>query len=252
MKTIALVLAFSVVAAVPVLATEPVLSAGGGGDHPLDRDPADPVCISQGPNLNGMIVSSERIPALGFESELANDFLPPGNCISYARWWGGYYYYTPGDPLVTNFTLRFYEDAGCVPGAVLCERIVPSNAGEMFIYDQFGLPVYEYNWYMGCNVLIDNLYWFSAQAGGHISPPQWGRLEAAGGVQFCDTVLRCAYLGYPEWVPAIDALGVSFDCSQEFECTDLCIGSPAAVDLPASPYDSVVPSAWGTIKGLFR
>jgi hypothetical protein len=226
---IVLILAFCMVAAGSAVAIDPVLSGGGGGDKPLELDPDRHVCWSQGPNLDGLIGSSEQILAFGLESELANDFLATGgSCVGNARWWGGYYNYLLGDPLVPTFNLRFYEDAGCVPGPVLCEYIIDSNANETFVYDQFGFPVYEYNWDVSCQVTPDNLYWFGAQAGDHPFPPQWGRLEAAGGVQLCDTVFKSAYFGYPDWVPAVDVFSVSFDASQEFVCDE----GPGCVVIP--------------------
>jgi hypothetical protein len=227
--------------AIRTLSEPPLLHAGGGGNNPYDPADGDGVvCWSQGPNLDGLIASSEVIGAFGLETELANDFLPnAGGYIDNARWWGGYYNYIPGDPLVCDFNLRFYDDAGCVPGAVICEYIIVSNnANETFIYDQFGFPVYEYNWDMCCPVAQDNLYWFVAQAGDHPFPPQWGRLEAAGGVQLCDTVFRSAFFSYPDWVPAVDVFLVSFDCSQEFTCVDGC-GT------------AIERKSWGKIKALF-
>jgi hypothetical protein len=241
MKKFAFVLAMSMVVAGSAYAVDPILSAGGGGNNPYDPVDSDGVvCWSQGPNLDGLIGSSEQILAFGLESELANDFLPnAGGYVDNARWWGGYYNYLLGDPLVTTFNLRFYEDAGCVPGPVLCEYIIGSNANETFIYDQFGFPVYEYNWDTCCPVSVDNLYWLGAQAGDHPFPPQWGRLEAAGGVQLCDTVFKSAYFSYPDWVPAVDVFLVSFDCSQELTCIDEC-GT------------AVETNSWGAIKGLYK
>jgi hypothetical protein len=222
------------------LSEPPLLHAGGGGNNPYDPADGDGVvCWSQGPNLDGLIASSEVICTFDFVTELANDFLPnAGGYIDNARWWGGYFNYILGDPRLTGFNLRFYEDAGCVPGDVLCEYIVSNNAGETYIYDQSGFPVYEYNWSTCCPVVQDNLYWFSAQAGDHPFPPQWGRLEAAGGDQLCDTVFRSVYFSYPDWVPAVDVLGVGFDCSQELTCVDGC-GT------------AIERKSWGKIKALF-
>jgi hypothetical protein len=247
-KAIALVLAVGMTLAACMILTgsaaavEPVQSAGGGGDRPLELDPDREVCWSQGPNLDGLIASSEVIGAFGLETEIANDFLPgTSGWVVGARWWGGYYNYLPGDPLLTSFNLRFYDDSGsCLPGSLLCEYVLPHNANETFLSEQFGFPVYEYHSNAGevcCAVVGDALYWFGAQGGDHPFPPQWGRLEAAGGVQLCDTVFKSVFFSYPDWEPA-DIL--PYDASQEFECAELC--APVAT----------APSTWGSIKGLFR
>jgi hypothetical protein len=280
-----IVLIITSLVVVPCSATgvQPVLSAGGGGDNPLPPDPAREVCFSQRPNLDGLIGSSEVIGALGIQSELVNDFLVSGICVDNARWWGGYYTYVPGDPLLTSFNLRFYDDGGCVPNDVIAEYILCDNASETFIYDQSGYPIYEYNYGVGCTVVPDNLYWFGVQGGDHPFPPQWGRLEADGGVVFCDTVFKSTYFSYPDWTPAVEVFGVTFDASQELFCSPCigpllaacCIGDQGECRMltpdececqgghfqgfgascePANPCLPVatVPSSWGTIKGLFR
>jgi hypothetical protein len=241
MKKFAFVLAMSMVVAGSAFAVDPILSAGGGGNNPYTPTDGDGVvCFSQPPNLDGLIGSSEQILTFGLESELANDFLPNASgYVDNARWWGGYYNYVLGDPLSTYWNLRFYEDAGCIPGAVLCEYVTTSNANETFIYNQGGFyPVYEYNWDVCCAVAADNLYWFGAQSGDHPFPPQWGRL-AANAVEYCDTVFKSAFFAFPDWVPAVDVFGVSFDCSQEFTCIDNC-GTATETN------------SWGAIKGLYR
>jgi hypothetical protein len=242
MKKFAFVLALSMVVAGSAFAVDPILSAGGGGNNPLEVDPTGTVCWSQAPNLDGLIGSSEVISAFALETELANDFLVgAGPFLDAARWWGGYYNYAPGDPLVTSFNLRFYDDAGCVPGSILCEYVIPSNANETFIYNQGGLfPVYEYNDLVCCPVAGDVLYWFGAQAGDHPFPPQWGRIEAAGGVQLCDTVFKGAIFSFPDWTPAVDVFGVSFDAAQELSCAETCDGV------------ATQETNWGAIKGLYK
>jgi hypothetical protein len=241
MKKFAYVLALSMVVAGSAFAVDPILTAGGGGNNPYDHDVTGAVCWSQTPNLDGLIGSSEVISAFALETELANDFLVgAGPNVDGARWWGGYYNYIPGDPLVTSFNLRFYDDAGCIPGSVLCEYVIPTNANETFIYDQFGFPVYEYNDEdVCCAVAADVLYWFGAQAGDHPFPPQWGRIEAAGGVQLCDTVFKGAIFSFPDWTPAVDVFGVAFDAAQELTCGD-CQGT------------ATEETSWGAIKGLYK
>jgi hypothetical protein len=241
MKKFAFVLAMSMVVAGSAFAVDPILSAGGGGNIPYD--PADGngvVCHSQAPNLGGAKISAEVIAAFGLESEMANDFLAAASDnVDGARWWGGYYNYTPGDPLVTSFNLTFYYDNGCIPGDVLCEYVTGNNGGETYIgNDGFGWPTYEYSDVVCCPVSADNLYWFSAQAGDHPFPPQWGWQEAMT-VELCDTVFKSAFFAYPDWVPAGGLLGYPFDSAYEITCG-------------ACGPDATQDASWGAIKGLYR
>jgi hypothetical protein len=161
MQKISLVLALSLICAGICSASEPVVSAGGGGMHvpPIDRY----FCWLDTPNFEGAIMSSEEISQYELESEVANDFaLVAADQIGGARWWGGYFSYTPGDPLVTSFNLRFYEDAGnCTPGELLYEWILLDNANETYVYDQAGFPIYEYDTEVCCT-LSEGTYWFGA------------------------------------------------------------------------------------------
>jgi hypothetical protein len=229
-EKIVFILAFVMVMAGSAAAGDPELSGGGGGDRPLDLDPDRDTCWSQGPNLEGLLISSEVINSYDIESEFANDFLSSGGVVRRARWWGGYYYYVPGDPLVTSFNLRFYDDAGGTPGSILCEYVIPTNANESFLYDQGASPLYEYRDDDVCCPVVEGIpYWFVAQAGNHRYPPQWGRLAAAGGVQLSDAMFRCAAFGYWDWTPTVDFIGFAWDASQEFECTESCIVYPPAL-----------------------
>jgi hypothetical protein len=258
-------------------AGSPVSHAGGGGTLPggAGRD----VVWTDEVNLEGLIASSEVIGLYGLESEIANDFmLEFDDYIDLARWWGGYFRYAPGDPLITSVNLRFFDDAGCVPGSELLEVIIPNNAHETFVYNQGGLfPIYVY-YAAGLNfrVVGGERYWFEAQAGDHPFPPQWGRVAAVS-IQLCDTVFRSAFFAYPDWTPAIDVFYQAFDASQEFESYGIsnpwgacCIdghcfetwmhtcwgygGGFAGGDCEPNPCDpvAVLPAAWGRIKALFR
>ena len=236
MKKLAFVLALGLIAGSVAAEDYPILSAGGGGFTPLDGE-RDVIWIDP-PNLEGLIGSSEQILAQGLESELANDMIVEvDEFLACKFWWGGYYNYVPGDPLLDSFVTRMYDDAGCVPGNMLGETIIPDNANETFIYDQAGFPVYEYHHQTENHPLTPGLWWFGAQAGDHPFPPQWGRL-AAEFVQACDTVFKSAFFAFPDWLPAIDVFGEPYDASQAFHN----IYNPIATE----------ETSWGTIKQLYQ
>ena len=234
MKKLAFVFALLFVAGIATAEDYPILSAGGGGFTPLDGERT--VCWEDPPNLDGLIGSSEQILSQGLESEIANDYIVEGCDPCHVTWWAGYYNYVPGDPLLTTYVLRHYDDGGCVPLSMLVETIIPDNAGETFIYDQAGFPVYEYQHTYDALGLSDGLYWFGAQAGDHPFPPQHGRL-AAEFIQACDSVFKSAFFAFPDWLPAIDVFGAPCDASQRFD--DEC--DPTATE----------EATWGSINSLY-
>jgi hypothetical protein len=221
-----------------VLADEPIRFSHSSGWNPLP--PNRDIFWSEPPNLEGLIGSSEQILEFGLETELANDFLTDRDLtITLARWWGGYYNYTPGDPLVTSFNLRFYENADCLPGPLYYEVVVFSNAHESFIYDQGAYPIYEYRLSLVLEVTQGHNYWFLAQAGDHPFPPQWGRLQSVESIG-CEAAFRSEFFSYPDWAVPCGDLPPIYPCdfSQEFE--------------EESEPTPVIPSSWGKIKGLSR
>lgn len=213
---VALILAGS---AETAIAATPTLFGGGGGDGSNILPPTRDEAWSEPPDLEGMIASSEMIAAFGFDTEIANDFyLTEGNTLIVARWWGGYFNLLGCDNIgyATHWNLRFYDDAGCMPGTLIREY-VNSSVSETYIHCQTGgYPVFRYETSVSLDLPGNTLFWFSAQAADHVYPPQCGRL-ASGGVVNCDAVFRSTYFGYPDWIPCIDVFGVSFDVSQEFQ-----------------------------------
>ncbi len=219
------------------------------------------VCWSEPADLNGLIASSEQIPAYGFETEIANDFILPQDCITHVTWWGGYYNEdTPCSSGITTpgFNLKFYQDAGCMPDvspytwiAVTAGYFTEQSAG-----CQSGVfPLFKWDANIAARVRPGEIFWFSAQMLAHPFPPQSGRL-GAGTVTGCDSAFRSVYFGYPDWTPAIDVFGEWFDASQEFTCSESasCIGAPP----PPPPADVQDPrsrsekASWGSIKSLYR
>jgi len=187
---------------------------------------------SEPPDLNGLIGSSEQILSLGLETELANDFVADVCYIFEATWWGGYFSNTtpcsPGIP-TPGFNLRFYEDAGCVPGNIIADLPI-THFTEEVVGCQAGMyPLFKWTANAGnVPVLIGNVYWFGAQMMDHAYPPQAGRL-ASMGVVGCESVFKSPYFGYPDWTHVSEAFGVAFDCSQEFREG---VGAPRACCWP--------------------
>jgi hypothetical protein len=175
-----------------------------------------------------MRVSSEIISSMGFETEVADDFVFPGGWGLRAYLWGGYYNWAAGDPEITSLNVRFYEDAGSVPGSVLAEYPGLEIHATFVGIDPIG-PIYKY--YITVNVSCleqGRRYWISVQAGDHPFPPQWGRVEALNTIGY-PAMIRSAYLGYPDWTAVEDIVGTGFDSSFEMEEV---VGSGIACCLP--------------------
>jgi hypothetical protein len=200
------------------------------------------VCWSEEEDLHGYVISSNIVSEFELESECANDFVIDHDAtVVEARWLGGYYCYVPGDPLLDSFNLRFYEDGGCVPGEVIAELIIPNNANETYVSEQDGCAyLYSYWYEVSVPVAGGVRYWFGAQGGDHTFPPQWGRLATVE-VIGCESMFWSPFFGYPDWTPISEMENEipleTTDFHQEFVC-----GAPTAV----------LPSSWGTIKGLYE
>jgi hypothetical protein len=234
MRTFVFVLALGLIAGSAAAEDWPILTGGGGGFLPLDGDRV--VVWEDPPNLEGLIGSSEQILSLNLESELANDFFfEVETTVREWTWWGGYFNYVPGDPLITAFNLWFYNDGGYIPGDILANPNI-LDFDEEFIYDQGGFPIYEYHCCFEM-VFVPNLYWFTAQADDHPFPPQWGRL-AAEFIQAVDTMFKSPYFGVPDWLPATVVFGEPYEASQRLG--DVCGPVPTEE------------TSWGAIKVLFQ
>ncbi len=206
---------------------------------------------SEPADLNGLIGSSEQILDFGLETELANDFVVTyGQTVQTATWWGGYFAGTPCENITNpGFNLRFYRDAGNVPGELVADLSV-TDFGEEYVGCQAGSWCPLYKWYTFPNVSFDTegRYWFAPQMRNHAFPPQGGRLASAY-VRDCGSFFRSDYFGYPDWTPVADVFGVAFDCSQEFDC--LICGGSSEVDGPHSER-ATENASWGAVKALFR
>ena len=218
-----------------------------GTDTICDPNPCS-VMWSEPPDLNGMILSSEQILMYGLETELANDFVPTGPTITHVTWWGGYYNNsTPCLPgiLTPGFNLRFYEDAGWVPGNLIADLPITQFTEEYVGCQDDGYPMYKWGAYVNVNLVAGNLYWFSAQIKDHPYPPLGGRL-ASMGVVASESVFKSAYFGYPDWTPVSEVTGIAFDASQEFESG--VVEYPEACCFPDEHCEFLIArqcSAWG-------
>lgn len=199
----------------------PTIFGGGGGPSQRIASARDEVCWSEPVDLSDTRISSEIMDAFGIESEVANDFVINYNAlVTKAIGYGGYYNWAPSDPPITSLNWRFYDDAGCVPGALLSTFM--GLGTETFIgFDNYGFPTYRYELSVSQAVNGGEIYWLGLQAADHPFPPQWGRQGTGGIVMNCETVFKSAFFAYPNWTPAGDVVGRSFDAAQEFVC-----GSP--------------------------
>jgi|GEM_PF-1190125 len=227
MKKAAFALALCVIA-VPTMAMDlyhPAVGTPHQGPTPPDA------CWTDAPDLNGLIGSSEQILTYGLESEIANDFVPdfvpPGAVrVSHLTVWTGYW--NNSTPCATGIAfpglnIRVYDDAGCIPGTILYD-VSPTVTETSYGCQSGFYPMFQDDMDVSFSLISGNLYWLGAQLADHVFPPQGGRLASVG-VQACDSVIKSAYFGYPNWTSAIDALGVSFDASQQFVCSSIPTGA---------------------------
>lgn len=206
--------------------------ATGWNVLPMSRD----VTWGEPPNLIGYKISSEVISSNALESEVANDFMiGTATFIDMVIGYGGYYQWTSGDPEGSAYNLRFYEDGGCVPGVLAASLMEKIALLEFIGYDGFGFPDYRLSIHVAFPINGNVIYWLSIQAAGHQFPPQWGRLET-GGMTHCNSMVRCAALGLPDWTPVEDLIGRGYD---------------AALELTTRP-DATQRTTWGLIKALSR
>lgn len=210
--------------------------AGGGSPNDVAADPS--MCWSDPPDLGGLIGSSEVISSLNLESEVANDFFAQaGSNIRLARWWGGYFNYSPGDPHVSGFTLRVFDDVGSSPGTLVASFDLQGAAAESLVYNQGEHPIYRYEACIDFSPPATGVYWFEVQASDHPFSPQWGRV-ASSSVHGAPSMFRSTHFGFPNWTQAGLVFGQSYDASQEFRC-GTCEQAP--------PDSACVPATWSQV-----
>ncbi len=197
----------------------PYLRAPGSSER--GESAAARACFSHPGDLLGNVVDSEQILMYGLESEVADDFsLCPGgpHTIPKVIAWGSYFDWHPGDPDVPAYNLRFYQDAGGLPGSEIasCLNLVPTSI-TYFGDNIYGAPCYQIEFDVSVGgILGATVYWLGVQASDHDYPPRWGRQQADS---FFGSLAayRSAFWGFPDWVPASEAfVGLEYDASQEF------------------------------------
>jgi hypothetical protein len=223
-------------------------------------------------------MSSEIIGSFGYESELANDFIPTEPTITHVTWWGGFVDISePCDPETptAGFNLRFFEDANCTPGQRIADLPISEFTVELVWCQQAFYPEYQYGADVNLAVVPGNRYWFCAQMQDHVYPPSWGRLGTAR-ITDCAGQWRSAYYGDPNWVGACEIIFEACDFSQEFEgdhseaccfpdarcaylLTSDCLSTGGTPQGPGTSCDpnpcASTPakrSTWGSVRALYR
>lgn len=198
------------------------------------------------PDLNGLAMTSEIISVYSLESEIANDFYSSSPTTIFETVWWGEYFNGQGEPNVSAFNLRFYEDGGGVPGSLVAEYLETIPTETIALGQGQDGPIYEYHAFVMVDV-GEGPYWFSAQACDHEFPPQWGRL-ATGEVTGNQAMFRSAYLGYPDWTSSEDVCGTALDMSQRFYTIPPVAGACCFPDLHCEtvgePYCDQLGGAW--------
>jgi hypothetical protein len=199
------------------------VAGGAGGDASRGNAGRETVCAQPG------VVSSEKIRADSLE--VANDCGAGSSRIIRAIWWGGYVEWHAGDPHVTCFDVRFYDDMTCGPHNLVAAYLDATAETTRVGLDPDGRPCFRYT--LDVDVMVGpGSFWMSIQTGcRHPDPPKWGRLG--------DEILDgCASLSRPEggtWDPH-PALP-DWDASQAFET-----GEP-------TPSQEM---SWGRLRMVYR
>ncbi len=237
--------------ALGLLAVTPmVLGLGASsppGKAPLAGETGREVSCSQPVDMQTDKISSEVNSYYDYVSEVANDCQVevPGT-LTRVSWWGGYIDGPPGDPEVTTFILRFYEDSdlSCTPGVVIAELLDQAPSITYIGDGPSGYPTYIYDLAISVH-LEPGIFWFGVQAVNEAMrfryPPKHGRAGDGGDKapeRSCETMFRSAYYGFPDWTPISEVIGHPWTASQEFEFIP---------DQISTRQDT-----WGAMKSLYR
>jgi hypothetical protein len=156
---------------------------------------------------NGMsyvgMASAQDDQAYPFLSELADDFhFDEDTEVVDVHWVGGYW---NGVTAPFDWRIRFYEDAGNVPGALFAgpfeftwDEISKISLGSEYWECSVFLP--EVVTFTGCEK-----YWVSIQGVG-IFPPQSGWAYHIGG-PLMEGFFKSAFFGYPDWTSSYTVWG---------------------------------------------
>ena len=228
-------------------ATETIVTPPGVGNiqDPGEWEPVKEIVVKwqQLPDFEGSAVSSEWCDDIGLITDMADDFLcEDGDPIVALEWWGTEYncgIYGPPIP-IDYFTVRFYEDIGGIPGAVVYEQIVTDWTEE---YAAGGDMYSDFHYYADLPVPFmqeaGNIYWLQIQAR-HTRTDycQWGWHQCLLEDEWnYEAVLRSDYFGVPDWSPLTPLIGYHFE---------------TAFVIYAEPFNPVASASWSTIKAIYR
>jgi hypothetical protein len=198
---------------------------------------------------SGNKVSSERIPTLDLESEVADDFIATGPITGVSVFGGSWSWLFGSDPdAPATFNVVFYDDGGCIPNSPVGIYIGLTNTEPRISYrlDPLdGFPIYKVSLTVNQAATPGDYLWFSIQGGDHPFGPnqvQWG-VELTTPNTLCSPVFRSAYFGFPYWVPVMDVRGWfdarrdSYDVNQQ-----VTYGEPVATER----------TTWGAVKALYK
>ena len=214
------------------MADEPTIigeaATGGAPSHYRDT------CWDQPYDPDGTVISCEVMAAYDLVSELASDFIFGEDHELTGITWSSGSWNSPGPP-PPGFNIMFYEDNGyCAPVPdpfVALTDVQPT-------LEEWGAFRWECTFCFAdpIPVLANTRYWAVCQIADHEFPPQFGHVVALQ-IMECESMFRCVYFGYPDWIPASLLTGYPVDGSLTLYCDQ-----PSGADL----------DTWGTIKNLYR
>jgi hypothetical protein len=218
-----LVMVAAIALAVGLLGGSGAVAGPAAGDAPRGGANRMTGCYQPG------VVSSAKVQADSLE--VANECAAGSSRVVRAIWWGGYLKWQPGEPQVTCFDVRFYDDMACHPANLIASYLDATAETTRVGLDPDGRPCFRYA--LDVDVTVGpGKFWMSIQTGcPRRDPPKWGRLgdEILDG---CPSVIKPAGgtwgppLSLPDW-----------DASQAFE-----MGDP-------SPTQGMT---WGRLRMIYR
>jgi hypothetical protein len=209
--------------AAPVSSSGPYIVSGDG----LDAFDCSRWIWWEQPPDGASGLSSQDDTCYPFQSECADDFIGYGYGVGGVGWYGVYWNGTPLSP--DAFNIRFYSDAGGLPGTEL-SLATSSNYNETA-----GDP---YGYCSDVDTFVDDSgvkYHVSIQAV-FCFPPQWGIGTGTGnGTQGS---FKSALFGFPDWVPNSTIFGVPYELALLLYAGET-----------STPTEEV---SWSAIKNLYR
>lgn len=155
---------------------------------PLGQASADSITLYDQPSNfpNDGVFPSQNDTTPGgfgnFATVYDNFTLTNTSAIADVHWQGGYF--NPGEQgNITAFTISFWPDVAGEPGPdPLFTAVIPGNANETFVGDEWFGPIFDYGVDLTTPfvALADTTYWLSIVPD-LAFPPQWGWYTGVGG-----------------------------------------------------------------------